>query len=48
MFDRDVEAYVHPEKTLKNIEEFFKFIQEKGWTDEELYFVVKLTQAMFD
>ncbi|MCY9733125.1 hypothetical protein M5X17_05040 [Paenibacillus alvei] len=48
MFMRDTDTYIRPEKTLQNMEEFLKFVQEKGWSEDELYFVVKLTQAMFD
>lgn len=40
--------YVRPEKTLKNIESLLLYTREKGMSDNELYYAVKLILAMFD
>jgi hypothetical protein len=47
VFIRETEIVVSPQDTIQNLQDFLKFVVEQGWSDDELYFVVKLIQEMF-
>lgn len=48
MFTDYKDEYVPPERTLDHIRKLLEFARKEGWTEAELYYVLKLTIQMFD
>jgi len=47
MIQVDKEAYVSPSDTLQNVQHLLDLAAQLDWSDEELYWAVKLLQTMF-
>ena len=43
----DKEGRIDPTETLNRVGTLLNFAEEQGWTDEELYWAVKLLRELF-